>query len=130
MKHNKVLRSLALGIIPFLLLTVLSVMPSYAASGRIKLYPNEGRIGDTIEIDGTGFDANEQALIYFSNDRADVGDEIDKKVTAVQPLLILMVISRPATSSRCPMNSPMVKIGKICTVVTTTFMLSIAVAKK
>ena len=83
MKYIKICCFLALSIILVLLLSV-SAIPSHAAGGFISLDPDEGKIGDRIEIDGGGYDANEAVCIYFSSDKADEGDDIDSKVTAYE----------------------------------------------
>ena len=76
MKSNKVGYFLALSIILVLLVAVLAV-PTYAASGAISLTPSQGKIGDSIEINGWSFDANKAVYIYFSSHKASVGDSID-----------------------------------------------------
>ncbi len=52
------------------------------AKAKFKLDPEEGKIGDSIRIDGLWFDANEEFSIYFSSDKAFIGDDIDSEVTA------------------------------------------------
>ena len=86
MKYEKICRLSASSIILALLL-LLSATPSYAADGFIALVPGEGEIGDYVEINGSGFDANEVVCIYFSSDKAGEGDTIDKKVTAYKKLM-------------------------------------------
>jgi len=51
--------------------------PALAAEA-VKVNPNEGEIGDKIEIFGSKFDANYRVYIYFSSREADVGGDIDK----------------------------------------------------
>ena len=85
MKRHKILPALASGTILLWLLTALPVMPSYAADGvGLTLNPDQGRIGDLIEIDGYGFDADAQLHIYFSSDKAGVGDDVEIKITAYE----------------------------------------------
>lgn len=79
MKSNKVCYFLALSIILVLLVPV-SAVPTYAASGAISLTPSQGKIGDWIEINGWGFDANKAVYIYFSSHEASVGDDIDEAI--------------------------------------------------
>jgi len=77
MKRHRTLSALASGTILFWLLTALPIMPSYAADGvGLTLNPDQGRIDDLIEVDGYGFDADTQLCIYFSSDKAGVGDRI------------------------------------------------------
>lgn len=87
MKYNKICCFLALSIILVLLLAVFAI-PSHAAGGLITLQPGEGKIGDWIEIDGGGFDANKAVCIYFSSDKADVGGNIDSQVTAYEKVVM------------------------------------------
>jgi len=84
MKYGKILCILVVGIIFSLLMVVLPVAPTYAAGGVIKLHPNEGKIGDTIEINGYSFDADKAVRLYFSSDKVDEGASIDYKVTAYE----------------------------------------------
>jgi len=90
MKYNKICCLLALSIILALLLSV-SAIPSHAAGGTISLSPSEGKIDKRIEIDGGGFDANQAVRIYFSSDKADVGDNIDSQVTAYKKLMLVSI---------------------------------------
>jgi hypothetical protein len=85
MKHSKICCLLALSII-LALLAPLSPVPTHAASGALSLYPFKGEIGDFIKIDGWGFEAGKQVNLYFSSNKADVGDKIDKEVTAYKDL--------------------------------------------
>ena len=87
MKYNKICCILALSIILALLVPV-SATPAHAAGGSIALYPDEGEIGDRIEIDGWDFNADKRVFIYFSSDKADEGDEIGDQVTAYKQVVI------------------------------------------
>jgi len=86
MKGKNIYRLLALSTILALLLSV-SAVTTYAAGIAIWLDPWEGKIGDWIEIDGSGFDASELVCIYFSSDKANVGDAIDSRVTAYEHVI-------------------------------------------
>ena len=86
MKYNKICSFLALSII-LALLVLASAIPTHAAGGTIYLRPSEGKIGDLIEIGGYSFDAGKVVRIYFSSNKADVGDKIDSKVTAYEQLM-------------------------------------------
>jgi len=83
MKHNRICCILALSIILALLVPV-SAIPAQAAGEVIALRPTEGKIGDPVEIHTSGFDVEKVLRIYFSSDKADVGDDIDAEVTAYE----------------------------------------------
>jgi len=85
MKYNRVGYSLLLIIILVLLVSVPTI-PAYAVS--IYLTPLKGEIGDWVEIHGGGFDIGKIVLYYFSSDKADVGDDIDKEVTAYKCITV------------------------------------------
>ncbi len=90
MKCNNISRLLVLGII-FVLLVAFPAVPTRAQAGVIELSPNEGKIGDFIEINGRGFNANEIVAIYFSSDKANEGDNIDAEVTAYEQIGIASI---------------------------------------
>jgi len=106
MKYNKILRVLALGIIFLLLMVVFPVVPTYAAGGVIKLHPNEGKIGDTIEIDGYSFDADKAVRLYFSSDKADEGTSIDAQVTAYEYIGMVSIDADGDFSTRFDFRVP------------------------
>jgi hypothetical protein len=83
MKHSTICRLLALSTVLTLLLSV-SIGTTHVAGASIKLDPAEGKIGDWVEIDCGGFEAGRTVHVYFSSDKADVGDEIDNEVTAYE----------------------------------------------
>ncbi len=83
MKYNKICCILALSAILTLLLSV-SAVTTQAAGGVIRLDPEEGKIGDWIEISTYGFDAGKVVRLYFSSDKADKGDDIDGEVTTYE----------------------------------------------
>ncbi len=85
MKHNKICCLLALSTILALLLSVFADT-TQVAGASIRLDPKEGKIGDWVEIDCVGI--SESARIYFSSDKADVGDKIDNQVTAYERISI------------------------------------------
>jgi hypothetical protein len=92
MKYNKVFRILALAIILSLLMLVIPAAPALALDYDIELAPEEGEIGDTIDIDGTDWpesvedttDVPSYVDIYFSSQEAGIGDDIDDEVTTYQ----------------------------------------------
>lgn len=85
-KYKKAGRILSSGAILALLLTLAPVLSASAAKGGglLTLSPDEGRIGDQIGVDGAGFVGGQTVQVYFSSDRASVGDEINVKVTAYE----------------------------------------------
>lgn len=91
MKCNKIFRTVALVIILALLLVAFPVVPTHASDGVITLHPDEGEIGDWIEINGRGFDANETVSIYFSSDKAFIGGGIDNEVTAYEQIIRIVL---------------------------------------
>lgn len=75
----------------FGLVTVLTLLlvllPAPAFAQDFDLDPNEGEIGDEIDIDGNNFDPSTDPLnpifvdIYFTSQNADEGDDIDDEIT-------------------------------------------------
>ena len=100
MKRHKILPALVSGTILLWLLTALPVMPSYAADG-VGLTPNpdQGRIGDLIEVDGYGFGADAQLYIYFSSNKAGVGDDVEIKLTAYEGVGVASIDTKGDFSS-------------------------------
>ena len=82
MKSKKFFRILAVGtILALLVMAVIPAIPALAAED-IELDPDEGEIGDKIEVTGDGFDDSSESetifvYIYLSPDDADEGDDID-----------------------------------------------------
>jgi len=117
MKRHKILPALASGTILLWLLTALPVMPSYAADGvGLTLNPNQGRIGDLIEVDGYGFGADAQLYIYFSSNKAGVGDHVEIKLTAYEGVGVASIDAEgnfiSPIPSKSPANSTTVRIVK------------------
>ncbi|HEX73759.1 MAG TPA: hypothetical protein G4N93_01235 [Dehalococcoidia bacterium] len=77
MRGSKIFRILVSGIILVLLVVAFPAIPIHATGENITIDPDEGEIGDNIEILGYDFDANYRVYIYFSSYKADVGDNID-----------------------------------------------------
>ncbi len=97
MKQEKVFRILALAIILFFLVMALPISPALAASEDINLDPDEGEIGDEINIDGDGFDESTTTQdyfvhIYFSDEEAEEGDAIDDEVENYEKVKSLLWI--------------------------------------
>jgi len=86
MRYHRIFPILVLSII-LSLVAVFPVTPTHAASENIHLSPKEGEIGDKIDIEGSGFEANKLCRIYFSSDKADDGDDIDTEVTAYEHVM-------------------------------------------
>ncbi len=77
MKYRQICRLLASGIFIALLLSVFAV--SLAAAVSVNLTPNEGKIGDWVDVESAG---SEPVRFYFSSDKADIGDKINNQVRA------------------------------------------------
>ena len=96
MKQEKVFRILAVAVILFFLLMALPASPALAASEDINLDPDEGEIGDEINIEGDGFDESNGTdyfiNIYFSDEEADEGDDIDDEVENYEKVKSLLYI--------------------------------------
>ena len=76
MKINKFFRILAIAVTLSLLVMALPAASALAAE-KINVSPNKGKIGDDIDVSGSGFDPGDKVYIYFSNEEADEGDDID-----------------------------------------------------
>jgi hypothetical protein len=69
-----------------LLLLPITPTSKVSAAGILTLYPDEGRVSDQLNIEGSGFAADQIVRLYFSSNRADRGDSINIQVTAYQLL--------------------------------------------
>lgn len=81
MRYHRIFHILVLSII----LSMVAAFPAvsvHAAGEDIDLLPEEGEIGDRIDIEGDRFEAEAYFRIYFSSDKAGDGDNIDTEVTA------------------------------------------------
>ena len=82
MKSKKIFRILAISaILVLLMMVVIPAIPALAAED-VELDPEEGEIGDKIEVTGDGFDDSSESetifvYIYLSPDDVDEGDDID-----------------------------------------------------
>ncbi|MFC1940964.1 IPT/TIG domain-containing protein [Chloroflexota bacterium] len=56
----------------------------FIVEARIDLYPGRGKIGDRIAIGGRYFDTDKEVSLYFSSDKAGIGDNIDYEVTTYE----------------------------------------------
>jgi hypothetical protein len=77
MRYKNIYRIPLLGIILALLVVAIPATPALAAE-TINVDPDEGEIGDNIEISGSKFDAYSRVYIYFSSIEADIGDDKDE----------------------------------------------------
>ena len=80
MGYVKPTRIFTLAIIFSLIATLLPSTTVLAADETLWIYPTEGEIGTEIEIAGTDFTATLDYDLYFSSERASVGEEIDEEV--------------------------------------------------
>jgi hypothetical protein len=87
MKHSKIFRILSMTVILSLLVMALPVSSALAASEDIELDPDEGEIGDEIEVNGEDFEESDEGAseyvyvtVYFSDEEADEGNDIDDDV--------------------------------------------------
>jgi hypothetical protein len=83
MKYAKTCRLLASGIILALLLAVLAA--ATAAGASLRLTPEEGRVGDWVDIE---YDGSGTVRFYFSSDKAKAGDTIGEQVRAYLTITI------------------------------------------
>ncbi len=79
MKYNKIFRILAVALTLALLAVALPATPVLAA-GSFDISPTHGKIGDSIEYYGYGFNPGVALKIYFAHDDAILGDEIGDEV--------------------------------------------------
>lgn len=89
MKSNKVFRIMTLAVIFALLAMIIPANLCFAITDEesVTLDPNSGDIGDEIDIDGEGFEADDTVYFYFSSESASVGDEIDVDVGNYEEVL-------------------------------------------
>ncbi len=82
MKYKRILHMLVVGILLSLMIVALPASQVFALSEDIDLNPEEGKIGDRIDIDGENFEPSlyTDVDIYFSADEAEAGDKIDDEV--------------------------------------------------
>ena len=88
MKYNKIVRVFSIIIVLSLLLFAIPASPAQAAR-EVVLDPEEGSIGETIEVAGTDFNKSTEeydryATIYFSSEEASTLDDIDDDVTVYE----------------------------------------------
>ena len=91
-----------------MLLTAFTAIPAYAQVnfGWLSLDPDRGKIGDIIEMDGGGFDADEALRIYFSSEKADYRDRIDDEVTAYESLGVVRTDDKGKFDARSDLTVP------------------------
>ena len=76
MKNNKVFRVLAIAIVLSLLVMALPAASALAAES-LRVSPSTGEVGDEVDVSGSGYDEGERVYIYFSNEEAEEGDDVD-----------------------------------------------------
>jgi len=78
-KGNRFLSILATAVILAMLMAVIPVMPALAETGaeHINVVPSSGPVDLYVEVEGTGFEPSDIVYIYFSNEEADEGDDVD-----------------------------------------------------
>ena len=76
MKYNKVFRVVAIAITLSLLVMALPAA-SVLAAERINVSPTKGIVGDDVDVSGSGFSEGDDVYIYFSNEEADKGDDVE-----------------------------------------------------
>ncbi|MFC1954011.1 IPT/TIG domain-containing protein [Chloroflexota bacterium] len=87
MKYINIFRALAIALILALLAATVPATPVLAAN--IDIYPDEGEIGDNIDIFGLGFAITGSVYVYFSSDDVDVNDQIDDEVTIYERVVTI-----------------------------------------
>ncbi len=97
MKQKRIFRILAVAVILSFLVMASPISPALAASEDINLDPEEGEIGEEINIEGEDFDESTETQdyfvhIYFSDDEADEGDQIDDEVENYEKVESLLYI--------------------------------------
>jgi hypothetical protein len=81
-KYSGLFYLLAASVILLLMTVVVLTVPAQAQDeGEISLDPVEGKLGDKIYVSGNGFDAGAYLYLYFSIDKANLGNSIDGTVT-------------------------------------------------
>ncbi len=79
-KDKKVFRILAVTLTLALLLMAIPASLVLAAAS-LNLTPDEGEVGDDVQVNGTGFNTGLSLILYFSSQPAEVGDDINTDVT-------------------------------------------------
>lgn len=90
MKVSKIVRILALSVLLALLIPLLPT-PVHASVETIYVVPQEIRIGEYFEIDGTSFRDNDIVFIYLSSQEAAIGDIIDEDITAYEQIFVVPI---------------------------------------
>ena len=78
MKYIRIVRTLVVALALALVVAVVPATPALAQD--LFVYPRDGQVGETIWLDGSGLNLGAQYDIYFSNERASLGDKIDADV--------------------------------------------------
>ncbi len=90
MKYQKFYRILSIALLLSLLMMVIPTTPASAAR-TVKVDPEQGKVGDTITVTGTGFPAStddpeveRRVDIYFAADEAGTTDDIGQEVNTYE----------------------------------------------
>mgnify|MGYP001030301621 CR=1 FL=1 len=75
MKHNRILRIMVSLMVLLPLMLTLTATPALAQS--ISIDPDRGEVDDEIDVEGDGFDPGDYVYVFFSNEEADEGDDIE-----------------------------------------------------
>ncbi|MFC1930102.1 IPT/TIG domain-containing protein [Chloroflexota bacterium] len=86
MKHNRIIRIMALLMALFLLMLMVPATPVMAADGSISVSPSRGEVGDEIDISGDGFDPSDYVYLFFSSCKAKDGKDISRECDAYEYL--------------------------------------------
>jgi len=80
MKFTKFIHLFTTALLIAMLVLSLPVMSARAATKGLEPRPTTGKIGDDIDVFGFGFTATFTIYLYFSDEEADTGDQIDDEV--------------------------------------------------
>jgi hypothetical protein len=78
-KGKRLLSILATAVILAMLAVAIPVIPGLAVTGseHISVLPSNGAVDDEIEVEGTNFEIEDTVYLYFSNEEADEGDDVE-----------------------------------------------------
>jgi len=87
----------------FALVVLMAAVPATSvAAGSITLSPTSGTVGTVVTVSGSGFLASTQYRVYFSNQEANLGQDIDNALTTYHYLGI--VSTAPSSGDIIPKN--------------------------
>ncbi|MFC2019443.1 hypothetical protein ACFLU4_05790, partial [Chloroflexota bacterium] len=95
MRYKRLLKVLVVIMVLSLLLLVMPAASVMAVGEDISITPDEGEIGTEITVSGEDFNISAEgiygAIIYFSSDEADVGDDIDDEVDTYKRIKVKQI---------------------------------------